>query len=284
MIASYGAPQFRFLHETLTAAGHLPVAYLFSRSMRPSTPAESDLLTAADKIVADLPAGMDLLLPGNARNLPAVLGAYQPDVLLVFGFNWRLPADVLAVPRLGAVNVHPSALPRYRGPSPVLWAIRNGDPCMGLTVHRMTGQIDAGPTLAQADDLPLADRVTGEDVWRLQQAALPGLLEMALVRLAQGDPGTPQDEERMTYAGFPPADWYTVTWQDSRLDTHNQVRMLRYMKRGSGPVVELRGQTVRVDGTSLADDGGVRVECADGPLWVTCTPVALAEPRPDRCP
>jgi methionyl-tRNA formyltransferase len=269
VIASYGAPQFQFLHETLTGAGHTPVAYLVSRSMRPSASVERDLLAATNEIVANVPAGMDLLLPGSVRTLPAVLAAYQPDVLLVFGFNWHLPPDVLAVPRLGALNVHPSALPEYRGPSPVLWAIWNGDPCMGLTVHHMTDQIDAGPILAQVDDLPLPDRVTSQDVWRLEQLALPGLLETALDRLVHGDPGTPQREEQATYAGFPPPDWYAVTWQSSRRHVHNQIRMLRYLKRGEGPVVGFQGRIVRVDGTSLTEDNGVRIECADGPLWVT---------------
>jgi methionyl-tRNA formyltransferase len=276
VIASYGAPQFRFLHETLTAAGHIPVAYLISRSMRPSASVEPDLLAATNEIVADVPAGMDLLLPGSVRTLPALLGAYQPDVLLVSGFNWRLSPEVLAVPRLGALNIHPSALPKYRGPSPVLWAIWNGDPNMGVTVHRMTDRIDAGPILAQVDDLPLPDRVTNQDVWRLEQMALPGLLEVALERHVRGDPGTPQREEQATYAGFPPPDWYTVTWQDSRKRLHNQIRVLRYLKRGKGPIVEFQGHTVRVDDTSLTEDDGVRIESTDGPLWVTYTSVALA--------
>jgi methionyl-tRNA formyltransferase len=284
VIASYGAPQFRFLHETLTAAGHVPVAYLVSRSMRPSTAVEPDLLAATNEIVADVPAGMDLLLPGSVRTLPAVLAAYRPDLLLVFGFNWRLSTDLLAAPRLGVLNIHPSALPKYRGPSPVLWAIRNGDPCLGLTVHRMTDRIDAGPLLAGVDDLPLPDRVTSRDVWQLEQLALPGLLEAALGRLVGGDSGTPQDEEQATYAGFPPADWYTVTWQGSRQRIHNQIRVLRYLKRGEGPVAEFEGRTVRVDGTSLTEDGGVRIECADGPLWVNCTPVVLPDPFLNRCP
>lgn len=246
--------------------------------MRPSTAAELDLLEATKAVVADVPAGTDLLLPGSVHALPGLLAAYRPDVLLVFGFNWYLPADVLAVPRLGALNVHPSALPRYRGPSPVLWAIRNGDPCLGLSVHRMTSRIDAGPILAQLDDLPLTDRVTSADVWELQRAALPGLLSQALDRLVRGDPGTPQDEEQATYAGFPPPDWYSIAWQGSRDSLHNQIRVLRYMKRGEGPVAEFQGNTVRVEKTSLTDDGGVRIECADGPLWVTFAPVALGEP------
>jgi methionyl-tRNA formyltransferase len=269
VIASYVAPQFGLLHETVTAAGHRPVAYLVSRSMRQSTTAEPDLLEAAKTVIADVPAGIDLLLPSSVNALPALLAAYSPDVLVVFGFNWYLPADVLAVPKLGTLNVHPSALPKYRGPSPVLWAIRNGDLYFGLTVHRMTNRIDAGPILAQVDDLPLPDRVSSANVWELQQAALPALIREALARVVRGDLGLPQDEAQTTYAGFPPPDWYSVTWQGSRYSLHNQIRVLRYMKRGEGPVVEFQGNTVRVDSTSLTDDGGVCIECADGPLWVT---------------
>jgi len=272
VIASYGAPQFRLLHETVTAAGHIPAAYLVSRSMRPSMTAEPDLLEATKAVVADMPADIDLLLPSSVRALPALLAAYRPDALLVFGFNWYLPSDVLAMPKLGALNIHPSALPKYRGPSPVLWAIRDGDPYLGLTVHRMTNRIDAGPILAQLDDLPLPDRVTSADVWELQQAALPALIHEALARVVRGDPGLPQDEARSTYAGFPPPDWYSVTWQGSRYSIHNQIRVLCYMKRGEGPAVEFQGNTVRVDKTSLTDDGGTPIECTDGPLWVTFTP------------
>jgi methionyl-tRNA formyltransferase len=272
VIASSGASQLQFLNATLTAAGQLPVAYLVSRSMRPSATMEPDLLQATTGIVEDVPAGMDLLLPGSPRTLPALLAAYRPDVVLVFGFNWRLPPDVLAVPKLGVLNVHPSALPRYRGPSPVLWAIRSGDPYLGVTVHRMTERIDAGPVLAQVDDLPLPDRVTSQDVWELIKAALPELINQALDRAVRGDPGSPQDEDQATYAGFPPPDWYTVTWQGSRHSLHNQVRLLRYMCRGETAVLELEGDTLRVQGTSLTNDGGLRIDCEDGPLWVTCTP------------
>jgi methionyl-tRNA formyltransferase len=272
IIASSGASQFQFLNATLTAAGHVAVAYLVSRSMRPSTTMEPDLLKATSGLVEAIPPDMDLLLPGSTRTLPALLSAYQPDILLVFGFNWRLPPDVLAVPKLGVLNVHPSALPKYRGPSPVLWAIRNGDPHLGLTVHRMTERIDAGPVLAQVDDLPLPDRATSQDVWELVKSALPELINQALDRAVRGDPGTPQDEDQATYAGFPPPDWYTVTWQGSRHSLHNQIRVLRYMRRGEGAVLEQEGDTLPVHGTSLTNDGGLRIDCEDGPLWVTCTP------------
>lgn len=271
VIASYGPLQFRFLQETLTTAGHVPVAYLVSRSMRSSASTEPDLLEATKAIVADVPPGMDLLLPGGVSTMVNMLSGYKPDVLLVFGFNWRLPREVLDLPRLGVLNVHPSVLPRYRGPSPVLWAIRNGDPHLGITVHRMTEHIDAGPVLAQVDDLPIPDQVTSEDIWRLTKTVLPSLLTEAFKRALRGDPGAPQDEARATYAGLPPPYWHTITWQGSRYSLHNQIRVLRYLNHGEGPLADFRGSPVRVHRTSLTDDGGTRIECADGPLWVTFT-------------
>ncbi len=269
MIASYGSPQFRFLRQVLEDAGHEPVAYLLSRSMRSAGPADPGILDAAKAVLSDLPDGMDLLLPGKTGSVAQMLAGYRPDLLVVFGFNWRLPAEVLGLPRLGVVNIHPSALPRYRGPSPVLHAVRNGDPSFGVTVHKMSEVIDAGPVLAQGDGIPLPEEVTHQGVWELTRAAVPGLLKDALERLAGGDPGTPQDEGKATYAPFPPADWQEVTWRDTRFRTHNQVRVLRMLNGGAGPVAELRGRRVRVDRTSLAGGQGERVECADGPLWVT---------------
>jgi methionyl-tRNA formyltransferase len=240
--------------------------------MRPSTPSEPDLLDAVGTLMTDLPPGMDLLLPGGTGNLRSMLTGYDPDVLLVYGFNWRLPREVLELPRFGVLNVHPSALPKYRGPSPVLWAIRNGDRYMGITVHRMTTRIDAGPILAQVDDIPIPDEVTNQAVWELTKGALPDLIETALDRAVRGDQGTLQNEAHTTYAGFPPPDWYTVTWQGSRLSLHNQIRVLRFMARGSGPTVEFQGQMVQIERSSLTPDGGIRIECEDGPLWVTSTP------------
>jgi methionyl-tRNA formyltransferase len=272
VIASHGPAQFRFLHKALAESHHVPLAYLMSRSLRPSTVSEPDILEAVEGLVADIPPGVDLLLPGGTGTLVSMLAGYQADVLVVFGFNWRVPREVLELPRLGVLNVHPSALPKYRGPSPVPWAIRNGDPYLGISVHRMTGRMDAGPVLSQVNDIPMPDEVTSEDVWNLTRAALPDLLTRALDRAARGELGAAQDESRATYAGFPPYEWYTVTWTGGRTDLHNQIRVLRFLNQGQGPVTEFQGRNVQVHRTSLTPDGGVRIECADGPLWVTCTP------------
>lgn len=269
VIASYGSAQFQFLYETLIDSGHIPVAYMVSRSMRSSMAPEADILDAIRLIIDDLPLGMDLLLPGGAASVADMIAGYQPDLLLVFGFNWRLPSSVLELPRLGVLNVHPSALPKYRGPSPVLRAIRNGEKFMGLTVHRMNEKIDAGPVLAQINNIPFPDEVTSEEVWRITRRALPSLLNIALDRTIRGDPGIPQDESKATYAGFPSPEWSQVTWRGSRRSIHNQIRALRYLNGGQSLALEREGRSIQVVRTSLEADGGVRIDCADGPLWIT---------------
>lgn len=274
VIASGGSAQFEFLREALTSMGHVPVAYLKSRSLRPSMPIDSEDLESAQAVIADLPAGMDLLLPGTPAGVAAMLAGYEPDLLLVYGFNWRLPREVLELPRLGVLNVHPSALPKYRGPSPVPWTIRNGDPFMGLTIHRMTERIDAGPILSQITDIPVPDEVTNKEIWELIKTRLPELLTESLDAVVRGDPGMPQDESKATYAGWPPPEWHDVTWQGERRNIHNQIRILRFLNGGKPPVVPFRGNSVRVHRTSLTADDGIRVECADGPLWVTCEPAS----------
>lgn len=71
----------------------------------------------------------------------------------------------------------------------------------------------------------------------------------------------------------PSSDW-CVTWDGSRFGLYNQVRVLRYLSGGQGPITEFQGATVQVHHVSLTVDEGIRIDCAGGPLWVTCTPVA----------
>ena len=70
------------------------------------------------------PPELDVVMPASRERIAPLLRALEPDLALCVGFPWKLPADALAVPRLGVVNTHPSLLPRYRGPIPSAWAIR----------------------------------------------------------------------------------------------------------------------------------------------------------------
>lgn len=89
---------------------------------------------------------------------PAVrdlFSSFQPDLLCAACFPWRLPAELLAIPRLGALNVHPSLLPANRGPEPLFWTFRLGLHQTGVTIHLMNEHLDSGDIVAQESiDVP----------------------------------------------------------------------------------------------------------------------------------
>ena len=98
--------------------------------------------------------------------------------------------------------MHPSLLPRYRGPNPVGWALRNGDDEIGMTLHRMTSGYDEGPILAQASfaiDIHDDPHVDG---FAKFAAAAQQVLAVALERVEAGERGDPQDEAQASYAGI----------------------------------------------------------------------------------
>jgi len=95
----------------------------------------------------------------DARLLAFVEGM-NPDLLCIATFPWILPEHITSVPRFGTVNIHPSLLPRHRGPNPYFWTYHSNDASTGLTVHTATAQVDGGPILAQEEwELPRGQNV-----------------------------------------------------------------------------------------------------------------------------
>jgi methionyl-tRNA formyltransferase len=78
----------------------------------------------------------------DRADVAGLLRALEPDVVLCFGLPWKIPQEVLDVPRFGIVNQHPAPLPRYRGPILMSWALREGDDEFFITWHRMDADLD----------------------------------------------------------------------------------------------------------------------------------------------
>jgi methionyl-tRNA formyltransferase len=122
----------------------------------------------------------DLHHPQKATTLAGL----EADVACVSCFPWRIPPDILRLPRLGFLNLHPSLLPAYRGPSPLFWQLRDGAPA-GVTIHTMDEAFDAGPIAAQqAVELP--DGSSGPEAERLLTGAGIDLLRGVLDDLTRG--------------------------------------------------------------------------------------------------
>ncbi|MFF4978258.1 formyltransferase family protein [Streptomyces sp. NPDC001083] len=151
--------------------------------------------------------------------------------------------------------MHTSTLPKYRGPIPVNWAIRNGDKAIGVSIHWMESECD--------DVVP---RLLWEEVDR----CIERLLLLALSRAETGSAGTPQEEGAPTYAGWMEPEFSWIDWSNTREEIHNQVRAIRFGSSGrSGPVATVADRRVRVLRTPLQSADGIKMMCADGPVWIT---------------
>ncbi|MEU5125015.1 methionyl-tRNA formyltransferase [Streptomyces mobaraensis] len=223
----------------------------------------------------DLPSGVDLVLPHTTAAVGGLLRAYAVDMAVSYGYPRRLPADAVHAPRHGIANCHPSALPAYRGPNPVGWAVRDGREAIGVTWHRMDEELDNGTVLAAAGMPLLSEDWSFTHVNdRVLSVALP-LLPTVLDRLAADDPGDAQTGGPPSWAGFFEADYATIDWTRPAHQVHDQVRawnIAGHHPRLDGPVGVIEGRPWKVRRTSLTAPGhgvGRRVECADGPVWVT---------------
>jgi methionyl-tRNA formyltransferase len=205
------------------------------------------------------PPHLDVLVGSGPERFAQLLAVLEPDLAISGGLPVRIPEDALEVPRHGIVNCHPALLPRYRGPNPIGWALRNGDQELGFTFHRMDADFDTGRLLAQGT-APLAGTERGEDVLQ------------ALERVEAGDPGDPQTEEEASYAGFFEPEYAEIDWTRTAEEVHRQVRAwwLAAARDGvRGPLAQLEGTRVIVQRTRLdAAEGGTPVACADAPIWI----------------
>jgi folate-dependent phosphoribosylglycinamide formyltransferase PurN len=88
------------------------------------------------EVVAAVSPGVDVIVSNHPERWAAMLAPLRPDLIISGGFPWRIPADVLALPRIGAINFHDALLPRHRGPNATGWAFRSGDAETGMTGSR----------------------------------------------------------------------------------------------------------------------------------------------------
>lgn len=110
----------------------------------------------------------------NNHEFETVIKGLKPDLFVVTAFGQILPSNILAIPKLGSINIHFSILPKYRGASPVEEAILNGDPQTGITIQKMTEKLDAGPII-HLEKMIIDKRDTSETL-KTKLGALSGII------------------------------------------------------------------------------------------------------------
>lgn len=227
-----------------------------------------------------LARGLEVFQPRTLKDESALdrLRAARPELLVVAAYGLLLPPDALAVAPHGALNIHASLLPRWRGAAPIQRALLAGDRETGITIMQMDAGLDTGPMLSRH---PLAID-EGDDTQTLHDR-LAALGAEAIVRalddLAAGRARPmPQPEAGASYARKIDKQEAEINWALSSAQIERQVRALR---PAPGARTQCRGEPVKVwrarcaqgagtPGTVLeAGAGGVRIACGEGVLVAT---------------
>ncbi len=223
-VVFFGTPEFAVptLRHVLDSP-HRVVAVV-SQPDRPKGRGQRLLATPTKALAVE--RGVPVLQPERIRHdeFLSEIRSLQPDLGVVAAYGRILPDALLAIPRLGMINVHASLLPVYRGAAPVHRAVIAGETETGVTIMRVVQELDAGPMLATVRHRIGPDDTSVEVEHALAELGAPLLVEVA-GQLAEGRATeTPQDDTRATYAPKITKADGIVDWTQPASRIHNQVR------------------------------------------------------------
>ncbi len=280
-IAFFGTPDFAVpTLQALAASPH--TLAVFTQPDRPV--GRKAILTPPPVKAAAMELGLPVYQFEKIRSQEGcnAIRAFRPDLYAVVAFGQLFNEENLAIPPLGAINVHGSLLPLYRGASPMQQSVIDGQPTVGVSTMRLVKRMDAGDVLLQAET-PLGENETyGELSIRLAQMGAK-LFMKTLNVLEQGElSSTPQDEGQATYCKM-------LTRDSGKIDTTAPRQIIHNLIRGTNPwpgAYALLGEEklklwrtvlseaeppegLHVGGLFGDQKRGLFLRCADGTLEIT---------------
>lgn len=148
----------------------------------------------------------------------------KPDLIVVAAYGRIITHEILSIPQLGCINVHPSLLPRYRGSSPIVEPILQGDQVTGVTIMLLDKGMDTGPILAQKE-VPVSDEDTAGSLTEKLACIGAGLLMQTLPRWIEGKiTPQPQDDGKASYTRIINKEDGEIDWHLTALDIWRRVR------------------------------------------------------------
>ena len=225
-IVFFGTPEFAVpsLQAILQSGSHTVAAVV----TQPDRPRGRHQRLQHTPVKAAARAFAPVLQPERIRTpeFVAELQSFQSDLGVVAAYGRILPDGVLAVPRLGMINVHASLLPKYRGAAPVHRAVMNGDVETGVTIMRVVRELDAGPMFARVVT-PIGPDDTSDVVEQRLAESGARLLVEVIDRIADGSAREePQDDSQATYAPKITREEGPIDWSQPAAAIHNKVRGL----------------------------------------------------------
>ena len=222
--------------------------------------------------------GLTVLQPPTLKALPPPAGA-RPDVLIVAAYGLILPEAMLNWPRHGAINIHASLLPRWRGAAPIQRALLAGDEETGISIMQMDPGLDTGPVIARTV-VPIAPRDTAGTLTARLAAGGAEAIVRTLAQLSKTGvlASQPQDGTAATYAGKIGRAEAAIRWNDDAVTID---RVVRALNPAPGAFATLQGVTIKIwaaeptegmgrPGEIISADGnGLLAACGSGALRIS---------------
>jgi methionyl-tRNA formyltransferase len=239
-IVYFGTPEFAVpTLRALIQSRHRVVA-LVSQPDRPKGRGHHVVPTPTKQVA--IASGVPVLQPTKLRDdeFLATIGDYGTDLGVVAAYGRILPDSLLAIPRLGMINVHASLLPKYRGAAPIHRAVIAGEDVTGVTIMRVVAELDAGPMIATVTRPVSSDETSVEVERDLAESGAAALVDV-VDRLSHGPvEEIPQEHERASYAPKLEKRESPIDWSLSARVIHNRVRGLQPWPMASTTIEGLR--------------------------------------------
>lgn len=273
-----GTPQLATI--PLAALAQMPGIEIVAVITQPDRPSGRgrQLTPPPVKVLAQALGITTILQPETLKDdaVVAQIAALNPDMGVVAAYGEILRKNVLAIPRLGYLNIHPSLLPLHRGPAPVTSAILAGDHDVGVSVMLLGSKMDAGPILAQHRQPMPANARAGALTEELFHVGAHMLCDVIMPYTAGTLIPTPQDDSQASYIGL-------LSRDDGRIDWHQPAtqieRMIRAYDPWPGTHTTVGDQSLRILQASVTHINGTHapgsvIDASDG-VTVVCGQGAL---------
>lgn len=212
-------------------------------------------LTPPDVKVEALKHNLPVFQPVSLRNGKGVeiLSEIKPDLVIVVAYGKILPNDFLTYPKYGCINIHASILPKYRGASPIHFAVLNGDEETGVTAMQMDDGLDTGDILL-VKKAPIGINDTTERMYEVLAPLGAETLMETISLLEKGElKPIKQDDSKSSKVGLLSKDMSPIDWSKSAFEIHNKIRGL-YSWPGAS--TKISGKTLKIHSSVLCDKKG----------------------------
>lgn len=218
-----GTPEFSVpILEKLVNSEYKPIAVFCA----PDKPVgRQQILTPPPVKIAAQKYNIPIFQPKDKNELSHVLLAISPTLIITAAYGLILPKEVLNAPQYGCLNIHPSLLPKYRGPSPIQSAILNGDTETGVTIFKMDEEIDHGPILITNHLSLITQKYTTPELSQeLAELSAESLLETLPNWIDGKIKPKPQNDTQATYTKIIKKEDGKIDWQKSAKEIEQQIR------------------------------------------------------------